>query len=284
MGGNQWNPDGYFERWSLAVVNGVILYLAGGTWDSPPAEENIFKMRLDPKLESLLATYKGHNKAVMKDPRMCLTLPVWKNVLKDNVRIVYISRQPEAIAASLQKRDGFSNEKSMALWRVYTERAERYMKDFPFFSLQYEDLLSEKRHVILENLAGFLSVEANLENIAKETVDTFLERRKGEEEKLKDYREKDAGSQGWHQSDQSIRTEMFPEESGKTDQDAVTSDLDRILVEHDLGLLSRLYEEKIAAKDEQIRHFKEELKAVLNSKSWKITKPLRWILDKFSSS
>jgi hypothetical protein len=269
---NQWNPDGYFERWSLAIVNDIILYLAGGTWHSPPAEENIIRLRLDPKIESLLKTYEGQKQAIIKDPRMCLTLPVWENLLADNVRVVYINRNTEAIAASLLKRDGFSKEKSMHLSRAYNERAEKYMRNYPHFSLQYEDLLSKERPSVLKNLASFIATATNLEDIAKEVVDTFMERRRSEETGLLD----------WERSDQKIRNTIPLDGLEKTDRYAIGSHLDRLLGQNDLGLISRLFDAKITEKDEQVNHFREELKAVLSSKSWKITQPLRWILDRFN--
>jgi hypothetical protein len=272
MHANQWNPDGYFERWSVAIVNDIILYLAGGAWHSPPAEENIFRVKLDPKIESLLKTYEGQKQSIIKDPRMCLTLPVWENVLVDNLHIVYIDRQPEAIAASLLRRDNFSKEKSMHLWQVYTERAEKYIQNYPNFALQYEDLLSKERPNVLKNLASFLATASDLEDIAKEIVDTFMQRRKSEE----------AGFLDWERNDQEIGNKIPFDVLEKTDRYAIGSHLDSLLAQNDLGLISRIFDSKIAEKDEQVRHFREELNAVLSSKSWKITKPLRWILDKLT--
>lgn len=272
MNGNQWNPDGYFERWSLGIVNDIILYLAGGTWHSPPAEENIIRLRLDPKIELLLKTYEGQKQAIIKDPRLCLTLPVWENVLADNVRFVHINRKPEAIVASLLRRDGFSKEKSMHLCRVYNERAEKYMRNYPNFSLQYEDLLSRERPSVLKNLASFLAIAPNLEDIAKKTVDTFVHSKEREETDFID----------WDRGDQAIRNRVPGDELDKKDRYTMIVDIDRLLNQNDLGLISKLYDSKITVKDEQIKHFREELNAVLSSKSWKITKPLRWILEKFA--
>jgi hypothetical protein len=167
------------------------------------------------------------------------------------------------------RRDGFSKEKSMHLCGVYNERAEKYMRNYPNFSLQYEDLLSKERPSVLKNLASFLAIAPNLEYIAKEIVDTFMERRKSEETSFLDY----------ERGDQKIRNRIPLDGLEKTDRYAIGSHLDRLLDENDLGLISRLYDCKIAEKDEQARHFREELKAVLSSKSWKITKPLRWILE-----
>jgi hypothetical protein len=270
MNGNQWNPDGYFERWSLAIVNDIILYLAGGTWHSPPAEENIFRLRLDPKIESLLKSYEGQKQAIIKDPRMCLTLPVWENLLTDNVRFVHIIRKPEAIATSLLRRDGFSKEKSMHLCRVYNERAGKYMRNYPNFSLQYEDLMSKERPSVLKNLASFLAIAPNLEEIAKNTVDTFAQSKAREENDFMD----------WDRVDQAIRNRVSGDELDRRDGFSIIVDIDRILNQNDLGMISRLYDSKITVKDEQIKHLREELNAVLSSKSWKITKPLRWILEK----
>ena len=106
MQGNQWNRKGYFERWSVLKANDLILSLCNGTWYAPPEEADIVRIGIDPKIESLLYHYRGYGRAAVKDPRMCLTFPVWRKALGKKVRIVHITREPEAIAASLLKRNG----------------------------------------------------------------------------------------------------------------------------------------------------------------------------------
>jgi len=175
MKGDQWNRDGYFERWSVYNANNIILYLCEGTWRNPPKESDIRQIKIDPKIETLIKVYKGHQRSVMKDPRLCLTFPVWQRVLGDNARIIRVNRQPEAVVASLMKRDGLSQQESLALWGIYTERASRYSKSYPVFSMKYEDLFLANRPELLEELSRFLHIQTNLEHIAKQVVDPGLQ-------------------------------------------------------------------------------------------------------------
>ncbi|MGC2062676.1 MAG: glycosyltransferase, partial [Thermodesulfovibrionales bacterium] len=175
MKGTEANRDGYFERWSVVKTNELVLNLCGGRWDLPPDEKDILRTRIDPRIEILLGAYKGHDKIVIKDPRISLTFPVWQSVLGRNIRIVNIVREPDAVAASLMKRDGFTREKGLALWDIYTKRALKYSKDYPAYSIQYEDLFGEKREDILRELSSFLGIHTDLEEIACSVVDRTLD-------------------------------------------------------------------------------------------------------------
>lgn len=172
--GTQWNPDGYFERRSVVEVNDIILKLCGGSWDSPPEEKDIIKIKIDPKIESLLKVYLGHDMCVIKDPRMCITFPVWQKMLGENVRIINIIRDPNTVAASLTKRDGFTLQKGIELWHIYTERASKYSKNYPTYFLKYEDLFSDRRREILNGLSDFFGINTGLEKIAEQVINPNL--------------------------------------------------------------------------------------------------------------
>ena len=278
MLGDQWNLDGYFERLSVVLVNDIILYLAGGAWDSPPEEKHIHGIRLDPKIESLLEIYEGHEQAVIKDPRMCLTLPVWQYVLgEDNIRIVNVTRQPSKVAESLMKRDGFPEEKSLSLYNIYTERASNYMRDYAVFALQYEDLLSNRRPAVLEKLANFLEINRNLESIAIEIIDPFIRRTKNNKVVLSNYDEKQNESQDKYRSGEELNCTGSSVMSPGKSECTFASQLEYVIAHNDLGLLSWLYNVQIG----KLKDKEKQLKAILNSKSWKITRPLRLVGKKF---
>lgn len=266
MHGNQWNPDGYFERLSVVMMNDIILYLAGGSWHSPPDEKNIFRLRLDPKIEALLNAYKGNDQAVIKDPRMCLTFPVWKDLLSNNARIIYIRRNPDTIASSLQKRDGFSREKGVDLCRIYSERVKEYMADLPHFLINYEDLMSEERPAILSKLAMFLNIDLDLEGIAKTTVGNYL-LNKGKKASV------DQNNQV-----HSINVQNFD----RKNQDQMKVCIDKLLTQNNLGLITTFYTSIIAEKDDQIKDIRAELDKLQNSKTWKISKSFEKIYRLFS--
>ncbi|NOZ08291.1 MAG: hypothetical protein GXO91_05370, partial [FCB group bacterium] len=98
------NPNGFFEHKSVIEANDIVLKLCQGSWDNPPEDDKIEQICIDPFLEIIKQYYRGHNKVVLKDPRMCLTLPVWKRMLPKNTKIIYIKRKREAVVTSLMKR------------------------------------------------------------------------------------------------------------------------------------------------------------------------------------
>jgi spore maturation protein CgeB len=177
--GDRWNRDGYFERWALCRLNERILNRCGGSWHDPPSERDIQDVALvsqfDSQIEWLLSVYKNRLRYVIKDPRMCLTLPVWQRVLAEEFRIVLITRHPYATAASLYKRDGFEGEKALRLWRIYNERAARYAASYPTLMLKYEDFFSCRRRRMLKELSVFLEIEDDLEGLAERCVDPRLQ-------------------------------------------------------------------------------------------------------------
>lgn len=172
--GDRWNRDGYFERWPVMKVNDMILNLFGGSWHMPPEEKNILKVRIDPRIETLLKIYKRHSLSIIKDPRLCLVFPVWQREFGSNVRVVRITRHPDAVAASLMERDGIVRQKSLYLWRTYNERACKYTRGYPVFDMRYEDLFIKSRHEILSRLSLFLEIGTDLEKIAAQVVDPSL--------------------------------------------------------------------------------------------------------------
>ena len=174
MEGNEWNRDGYFERWSVVDLNDSILKLCGGAWDSPPDEKKILSINISEIIESLLEAYEGKANFIIKDPRMCLTFPAWRKALGDDIKIIRIDRDEDAVADSLYKRDSFTKEKSLELRSIYLERADKYSKEYITFSIRYENLFNGKRAEILKALSIFLDIETDLEAIASKTVDPSL--------------------------------------------------------------------------------------------------------------
>jgi len=177
--GNRWNRDGYFEQTAVCAANDQILQLCGGSWHEPPEEKDVRKIQMDYRIQSLLNIYKGHRRVIIKDPRMCITFPVWDRILSNNVRFVRITRKPDAVAASLNKRFGFPPYKGLYLWQTYEHRASIIAKRYPFYAMQYEDLFSERRQELLNKLSSFLGLEEDLDKIAAQLVDPSQQHHRG---------------------------------------------------------------------------------------------------------
>ena len=93
---------------------------------------------------------------LLKDPRLCLTLPVWRRALDAAgvaSRAILTLRHPEAVAGSLERRDSLPRSTACLLWAHYMLEAERASRGMPRTVLQYEDLL-ERGAAALAELPG----------------------------------------------------------------------------------------------------------------------------------
>jgi hypothetical protein len=119
------NPEGFWENRRFVQVNSRILKVLRGAWDYPPPipedwnSESLASLR--GKAESVLADFAGREPWGWKDPRNCLTLPFWQQVV-DSAKVVLVVRNPLETAESLRKRNGFSYALGLALWHTYYQR------------------------------------------------------------------------------------------------------------------------------------------------------------------
>ncbi len=171
---SRFNRRGHFERWPVYRANQQILEACKSTWDRPPAAAAVKRLRVGRRLRPLLGVYRGKKRAVIKDPRMCLTFPVWAPLFGDGLRVIRIVRDSGGVAASLAMRDGFSMEKGRRLAKTYNERADAATGGCPRFYIRFEDLFSPRREQILFRLARFLKIDADLEAAAARIVDPGL--------------------------------------------------------------------------------------------------------------
>jgi len=119
-GPNPWNRSGHWEAVDGILINDLILSMSGGTWDEPPSHLDCDWL-LRWKMKRFLGRLHREGTAIWKDPRTVLTFPLWKPLLK-RYSILAIFRHPMSVARSLQRRDGYSLEKGIRLWRHYNER------------------------------------------------------------------------------------------------------------------------------------------------------------------
>ena len=77
-----------------------------------------------------------------KNPRNCLTLPFWQRFLPP-MRYLICLRNPLDVAASLERRDGFSLEKSVDLWLTYVMSAVQHTAGRPRLFVFYEDVMDD---------------------------------------------------------------------------------------------------------------------------------------------
>jgi len=139
------NPKGYWERIDVLQLHEYLLEKLHADWYLTSAVD---PDHIDPELLKtftqrawkILQGMDGHRPWVMKDPRLCLLLPLWLPLLEVPV-CVHVVRHPLATGRSLAKRDGFPLHFGTALWEQHNARALLASSGLPRFSLCYETLM-----------------------------------------------------------------------------------------------------------------------------------------------
>ena len=137
------NPTGFWEHQGVLAINEHILWVCNSRWDAPPTDAILTEAcQRSPDLvylrgaaEHLLRRdLEQHPLFAIKDPRLCVLMPFWKPVLAGlqcEVSVVRVIRHPDAVASSLQRRDGMARDAALRLWLRYTEDAVLRYHEFP---------------------------------------------------------------------------------------------------------------------------------------------------------
>ena len=173
------NPSGFWECQPIVDLNVEILERLGGNWHELPSfpagwETAPELADLRQKARTLVARYFAADNWGWKDPRTCLTLEFWKQLLPP-MQYVICLRSPVEVAESLTKRDGFSTEKSTRLWQSYTGAAIEHTVGLMRHFIFYEDLINSHREEV-SRLARFVGRHNALEQPAvSSAIDNFID-------------------------------------------------------------------------------------------------------------
>ena len=146
------NPKGYFENPLIVDIHDRILSELGISWDDPrPMPPYWYESTrvwpfVDQLTELARSEFQPYSRWAMKDPRVCRLLPVWREIfrrLSIVPRFLIIHRPAIEVAASLTRRDGFSEEKSLLLWMEHMLSAELMSRPFERAFLSYQNLLDD---------------------------------------------------------------------------------------------------------------------------------------------
>lgn len=144
------NPKGYFEHGEIVAAHDEALYALGSCWDDILLREdgwweNPVLASHARKIAALIRReFTGESLWSLKDPRLCRLLPWWLNILsRERIRphFLFVLRSPEAVYQSLNRRDGFSREKSTLLWLLHYLEAERASREFPRVFIEFDRLV-----------------------------------------------------------------------------------------------------------------------------------------------
>ena len=146
------NLRGFWEHSKLIEIHNDLLWELGRTWDDVRALPEAWWQTpvAIPYQKKILRVLKNDFSPSstwgVKDPRMCLLLPLWLNLIQQldrAPRFILMVRHPLEIAESLQKRNGFSHEKSLWLYLQHMLSAEKLTRGFSRTFVRFEDLIQD---------------------------------------------------------------------------------------------------------------------------------------------
>lgn len=147
------NLRGNRESFDMMSLQGDILQQSGGQWDDPPQAVE-WKPEHFETARRMLAQHSAQPVWGFKDPRTLLTIDGWRQLVPD-LEPVGIFRHPLSVARSLEHRNKFPVEKSLALWEAYNRRLLELHREDPFPLVSFDEdaaLLQEKLQRVGEML------------------------------------------------------------------------------------------------------------------------------------
>lgn len=180
---NKDNQHGFFENKNIFLLDEMV-WCEHGIYSSADISKNInlinntkYANEIGDIVQNLVANSSKEQDIFIKDPRMCVTGPVWikeiqKYDLEENIIVVF--RHPYEVAKSLQKRDNMNFIYALKLWFYYNLSILYCIADLdiPVLVLNHEDYFNAKTRQI-SKLESFIQY-TDVENKAGDFVDTSL--------------------------------------------------------------------------------------------------------------
>ncbi|MCK2086763.1 hypothetical protein MXC99_00955 [Thauera aromatica] len=159
LSSNEFNPKGYFESTKIVSENDRLMRHFGlsGWNDVRPLIFDVENSSVSEMKESATnvfqSEYRSQERKILKDPRTCRLLPVWKEVFSDlgeKTQYVVTLRSPADVVASLSRRDGMHPNQSALLYAIYLMDAERHSRGEARALVRYAELLNNTQYVLGE--------------------------------------------------------------------------------------------------------------------------------------
>ncbi|MEI7028258.1 glycosyltransferase [Paenibacillus sp. y28] len=157
---NDENMEGFWEHSEIVKVHDEILQVLSSSWNTRLSLPDGWQKdeKIQPLKRALINIVKQdfykHDLWVWKDPRTCLLLPIWIDILEElNIEpsFVLVIRNPLNVAKSLEKRNGMILEEGLANWALHTLNSLIFTKDYRRTIVHYdeyvEDWYTNLRHI-----------------------------------------------------------------------------------------------------------------------------------------
>jgi len=167
------NIKGFFENIDILNLNEKILSENNSSWDDTNYNliiDSEKKEKYVSEAKKIIEDNFSYNKIfVIKDPRLCITFPIWEQALAElniMIKIILPYRNPFETAKSLKKRDGFSTEKSLLLWTKYFYLSELYTRKYKRIFIGFDELVQDTLAQI-ETIKKFVGIRKKNNDILK---------------------------------------------------------------------------------------------------------------------
>lgn len=143
------NPGGFWERRDVVDLNDHILDDLNLKWHSVFEDinqkdiENLVE-KYSKAITKIIAQLDHHPVWVVKDPRLCLTWPIWQPSISD-AKVVVVLRHPIAVARSLNNRNHMPNQIGLALWAWYMKSLSSAISEREVYTLNHQELMTDPK-------------------------------------------------------------------------------------------------------------------------------------------
>jgi len=169
---NEENPKGFFENRKILDLNKAILEHQKSDWDDylfdfEKIKTNDFNEWVDQAKNIIISEFKYVNAFIIKDPRLCLLLPIWQaalHALDIAIKIIIPHRSPLEVAHSLKHRNKFSIEKGLLLWTSYTFSLEMNSRNEDRLHLLFPNDFQDSK-ILLEKIEAFTQLSINKDKL-----------------------------------------------------------------------------------------------------------------------
>ena len=180
----QGNSEGFWEHADAMEIDHSLLQAWGRTWfdirrlpeDWPQqAAGREALVRINALIQR---EFDGRPLVAVKDPRMCLTAPVWVEAFESfgfEVQCLFVVRDPREVADSLQARERWPRDPIFLLWAQYMKEAVLASRQCRRSLITYDQLLKDWRGTMRRVSDELLLPWPRNEDAAAPDIDAFLQ-------------------------------------------------------------------------------------------------------------
>jgi hypothetical protein len=177
------NPSGFYESAAVVQVNHRIIVGLGCAWNLCLGfyPERLAAMNDDRSAlmlrDLLVREFGGIGSYVLKDPRLCMTMPAWLPALRDSgaaIKILIVARHPAEVVDSLSARNGQDADESAPNWLHHMLEADVVSRGLDRAVVLYDDLMDDWRGCLARAAAAARITWPRGYDDAAAEIQTFL--------------------------------------------------------------------------------------------------------------